>query len=704
MSVIFYQSAVVSIVVLSLGIFVLWHNRRSQKNISFFLFALSVFIWYCALALSFLVKTSLQANLIMRIGLIGATFIVITAYHFVAAFLKKESEKKYVYVSYGVGFFLIVLAFFSKLFMSEMANFHGGYYPRAGVLHPVYMLFLLILVSRMICLLYGRFMEIQGFVVERNRVKYMLLAIAVFSFAAVDFLTNLDFRIYPFGFVFVLLYSVIVTYAIVKHQLLDIEIIIKKTLVFAGLFMGAYAVFVFFAYFGSTIFEDFVKNRWVAMVPSVLIIVLMLRPLENFLRNATDKYLFQKKYDYRELLRKSTGEMLTLLKITDLVDRTVDELAGIIKLENASILIYDEAEDRLAVTAAVGFDKDKIYAFENGKKLWTYLYAEGKDHYFLKEKINEKNAKYTLELFAMIQQLRSDLLIPLTYNRRILGILSLGKKKSDEEFTQDDIDILLPLARTLSIAISNANLFSELSQAQAQAAQAEKMAVIGTLSAGINHEICNPLGIVRGQCEMFLLNYKDGFYKDRTSEELLAKAQEIMEKVIHETDRATTITKRLSAFAKPAKGTFSYDVKIEKELEEVLALISHDLRLDNIEIKKEIQANVPNVMADKKQVQEIFFNLIRNAAQAIKGKGEILLKVAADDKKVYVDVSDTGHGMDKSTLAQIFDPFFTTKEPGEGTGLGLFIVKQIVAKNDGEISVESTPGKGTTFRVVFNAV
>ena len=85
---------------------------------------------------------------------------------------------------------------------------------------------------------------------------------------------------------------------------------------------------------------------------------------------------------------------------------------------------------------------------------------------------------------------------------------------------------------------------------RAEAAQREKMAVIGTLSAGINHEICNPLGIARGQCEAFLLNLKDGLYKNKTTEELLQKAQEIMEKVIHETDRATTITKRLSSFAK----------------------------------------------------------------------------------------------------------------------------------------------------------
>src|SRR3989344_9541262 len=104
----------------------------------------------------------------------------------------------------------------------------------------------------------------------------------------------------------------------------------------------------------------------------------------------------------------------------------------------------------------------------------------------------------------------------------------------------------MTLARTLGIAIANAQLFDELSKTQAEAAQREKMAVIGTLAAGINHEICNPLGIVRGQCEMFLLNLRDGIYSSKDRDEICQIATDIMNKVIKETDRATGITKKLS--------------------------------------------------------------------------------------------------------------------------------------------------------------
>ncbi|MCM8760851.1 MAG: ATP-binding protein, partial [Candidatus Omnitrophica bacterium] len=281
---------------------------------------------------------------------------------------------------------------------------------------------------------------------------------------------------------------------------------------------------------------------------------------------------------------------------------------------------------------------------------------------------------------------------------------SLGKKKSDEDYTQDDLDILLPLARTLAIAVSNAELFEELGKTQAEAAQKEKMAVIGTLSAGINHEICNPLGIARGQCEAFLLNMKDGLYKNKSPEELLKKAEEIMGKVIKETDRATAITKKLSGFAKPAKGEAEI-VDIGKEIDEVFGLVGYELRLEKIEFDKKIEDGLPKIFVDRKQFQEVLFNLIRNAGQAIGEKGSITISAKREDAKVVIDIQDSGSGIAEDKIKELFNPFFTTKEPGKGTGLGLFIVRQVVEKNGGRIFLKNTKvGVGTTFTLEFPAM
>ncbi|MFH1878514.1 MAG: ATP-binding protein, partial [Candidatus Omnitrophota bacterium] len=465
-----------------------------------------------------------------------------------------------------------------------------------------------------------------------------------------------------------------------------------------GLFAASYSIIAFFTCLGSLFFDGFDSKRWIVLLPSIFMIVLILRPLEDFLRVLTDKFLFRKKYDYKDLLKTFSEEVLSVLELDKLLNLTVKKLSAIIHLGNAGILLYDDESDTFQLSAYNGGNCE-IGPVSGGDPLIRY-FRQNRE-FLLWDEFDEPQKGFR-GMDDTLNVLRAGLVIPLVSDKKLLGFLTLGKKNNEEDFTPDDIDILLPLSRTLSIAVTNAQLVENLSKAQSQAAQTEKMAVIGTLSAGINHEICNPLGIVRGQCEMFLLNYREGHYKDLSPEGMLEKAQEIMEKVVNEIDRATAITRKLSSFAKPASGEIMDGVNAGKELDNVIALVEHDLRLDKIEIKKEFDGTLPGISADPKQLQEIFFNIIRNAAQAIHGKGEIKITSRAAEGKVYIDISDTGVGISKANITQVFNPFFTTKIPSEGTGLGLFIVKQIVERNNGQIFVTSEEGKGTTFHLVFN--
>ena len=461
----------------------------------------------------------------------------------------------------------------------------------------------------------------------------------------------------------------------------------------------------------------------VGLTISGLIIIFTVRRIEDFLINVTDKYLFQKKYDYKELLKTFTTEVLTVLDLNNLTNLTVQKLSNIVKPNSCAILLLDEQTDELKLSSSRGLKDDKV-TLSKQNELVTFL--EKSQTYVLKSQ-STPSAKIPDVILNNMARLEAEMVVPLILHEKFIGMLSLGKKKSDENYTQDDIDILLPLARTLAIAISNAELFDELGKTQAEAAQREKMAVIGTLASGINHEICNPLGIARGQCEAFLLNKKDGIYKNKSEAEQLKEVMRIMELVIKETDRATAITKKLSSFAKPSKGEVADDVDIAKEVDEVLALVGYELKLDKIELTKNIPADLPHIRADKKQLQEIFFNLIRNAAQAIKetgritisareegdisfnGKiGDVSLKNAALDiekrpqhSKVIIEIADTGSGIPADKVEMIFNPFYTTKEPGKGTGLGLFIVRQVVERNKGKISLKSKVGEGTTFTLEF---
>ncbi len=261
------------------------------------------------------------------------------------------------------------------------------------------------------------------------------------------------------------------------------------------------------------------------------------------------------------------------------------------------------------------------------------------------------------------------------------------------------------------MAVSNAQLFDETKQLQEREKQAvvlamqkDKLATIGTLSAGINHEICNPLGIVKAQCEAFLLDLEDGILIGKSSQDLLDRTATIMRGALKQIDRATAITQKLSNFAKPVKETKVEEVSVPAEVEEVMPLVGHDLKLQKIDIKTEMPQHLPNIRVDRKQLQEVLFNIIRNAGQAVTPPGTIWVRARhLDEDVVRIEIQDTGSGIPADKIEKIWDPFFTTKEPGKGTGLGLFIVRQIVERNKGRITVESTVGKGTTFFLDFPA-
>jgi len=698
---------------LGLTLFFLFWMKKKHSSLKWFVgFTFSATVWHFG-AFVFAACPKAAYNLAFwgwKIAYMGAFFSVAFFFHFIICHLELKRQ----WIVALVYLFATFFSFFtwydsSRYFLGDMHFVFDSFYWIDALKYKNPLFFIFYISFFWIVLGYGFFLLLKALKrasgTEHRKLKYLIVAVSIGWIGTNPlFLPAFRFEVYPYSNFLVALYPLFVAYVVIRHKVMDIEVVIKKTLIFTGLFAVAFGVFSGVAYLGSIWFENVIENRWIALVPSVLAIVVILRPLENFLRDITDKFLFQKKYDYKHLIKTFTEEVLTVIEFHDLVHTTVNKLTEILKLDNAMLFLYNEDGEQYQLAAAV-LPKDSgkvVTALDENGAIAAYMRKRRK--FFLLNGVRQQKFPPP-ETMKELQKLETALIIPLiVHNDNMIGVLSLGKKKSDEEFTQDDIDVLLPLAKTLSIAMSNATLFKELSKAQARAAQREKMAVIGTLSAGINHEICNPLGIARGQCEMFLLNMAEGVYKGKTQKELLAKAQEIMMKVIHETDRATLITRKLSSFAKPATGEIMDDVSLGKEVKVVISLLEHDLKLDDIVIEKEIPENLPNISADRKQLQEIFFNIIRNAVQSIKGSGEIFIRLSSNGKKVYVEIEDTGVGISKSELDQIFDPFFTTKDPGKGTGLGLYIVKQIIEKNNGKISVQSELKKGTTFLLTFDAI
>lgn len=496
---------------------------------------------------------------------------------------------------------------------------------------------------------------------------------------------------------FVLVYG----WAIVRHQFMDVEVVIKRTLVFAGL-VGSVVMMVSLVTFvmqDAAVRFVSVPKIW-SHVLAATIIAASYGRVRAWLERITDRYLFQRKYDYKQLLKQFSDDVIVTTDLQKVVQNTVRTLSKTIKPESCSLFLLNKEAHRYDIVASRGVESRSLTLAEH-EPLVRLLRAT---HEPIGTEGELGKVRLPEEVTQRIAQLKARLCLPLQVHDELKGVLCLGKKRSDQKFTKDDLDILLPLSKTLGIAISNAQLFSDLSKTQAEAAQKEKLAVIGTLSAGINHEIRNPLGIIKAQCETFVLDWQEGLLKNVPGQEVVERCLAIMRGALYHIDRATTITQKLSNFAKPIQELEVQSVSVPTEVAEVLTLLRHDLKLEQITIQNDVPSDLPRITADRRQIQEVLFNLIRNAAQAIHPPGTITVRASQLNGRVQIEITDTGAGIPTTHLEKIYDPFFTTKEPGKGTGLGLFIVRQIVERNKGLIAVKSAVGAGTTFSLEFPSV
>lgn len=229
-----------------------------------------------------------------------------------------------------------------------------------------------------------------------------------------------------------------------------------------------------------------------------------------------------------------------------------------------------------------------------------------------------------------------------------------------------------------------------------QVIEAGKLASVGELAAGIAHEINNPVAVMVEEAGWIedLLGEPD-FHTGDNLEELKRALRQIRTQGA----RCKEITHKLLSFARKTDPT-ERDIQVNDMLEEIVSLSEQRARYSNVKIRKEFAPDLPTIYASPSELQQVFLNLINNGIDAIGTEGGSIDVITRQDGKfVVVDVADTGQGIPRANLARIFDPFFTTKPVGKGTGLGLSICYGIIKKLNGEISVNSAVGMGTTFHV-----
>ena len=346
-------------------------------------------------------------------------------------------------------------------------------------------------------------------------------------------------------------------------------------------------------------------------------------------------------------------------------------------------------------------------------------------------------------------RVRSFLATPLRVRDRVLGVLTVSAEEPDR-FHEGDVELLAAVANQVALAMDKAESFQtieemsrsledkvrvrteqlrvtneelrgayrDLQATQLQLIQREKMASVGQLVAGVAHELNNPIGFISSnvatltdfvrRLRSMLETYQDAPLPEAARERIQARRGELqvdyalkyldsmLAGIREGADRTRKIVGDLRVFARTPDDVWQA-IDPHEDLESSLTLLNHLLK-DRITVVRDY-GQLGAVECVRSQIDQVFLNVLANAAQAIPGQGTISIQTRSEGESAVIRIADTGPGIPAGVIGRVFDPFFTTKPVGEGTGLGLSISYEIVAKHGGEIRAESPPDGGAVFTI-----
>lgn len=610
--------------------------------------------------------------------------------------------------------------------------------------------------------------------------------------------------------------------AIVRYRLLDVEVIVKRTLdysvalavvaaIYAGLLQGFQRVFSI----GDA------GNSWVLAAVVTVIALLLVPPVKQAIQNALDRAFYRDRYDYRRALVGFARDLNSDLDLNRLAERLVSRVTETLLVDRMALMLADGASPHFESVRASGFADRPPARLSRASSIGARLCA---GHTVALDDPIAAN-RFEAEDVEFWRDEGLYHFIPCVSGERTIALLAVGRRNNGESLNSEDTALLAAVAGQIATALENARLYRQLHvkaleldrvrafnenileslddglmvtdlddrvvrwnraleqlygvprteavgqrlrdlfetpiaeaisaarrdtpdgatlsripmtirgeaagstvivnaavvplrasdeqftttvgtiviledvtrrvELEEQLQISEKMASIGLLAAGVAHEVNTPLTGISSFTQMLL----EGADPDDSRTRLL-------EKIERQTFRAAKIVNSLLNLSRApsAAGKDLTSVDLNEVIDEVLALLEHQLGVQSITVRRELSADSVVIVGEEHKLQQVFLNLFLNAKDAMPKGGWLSVVTSSTGDRVTVELADTGSGIPSEYLGRIYDPFFTTKAIGQGTGLGLSITYGIVREHEGSIDCESTVGRGTRFMLEFPSV
>ncbi len=426
------------------------------------------------------------------------------------------------------------------------------------------------------------------------------------------------------------------------------------------------------------------------------------------LRNAVLEEDSRRKTERLELIGDLTRALAGTLDVDRLLGLALRQVLAVTRGEHGYVFFGDDLAcraslDREGRALAEVVVSRSVIARVRADRLPLTILDIGQD-----EELQQKAS-------LMIRNVRSVMCVPLVLDEHLIGLIYVSSSTANKTFGRHDLDVLTAIAAQVALMLQNAQAYEtikelnlgleakvqertqalqaamrELTETQAQLLETEKLATVGTLAAGVAHEINNPLGAVLTNAQLLKLDAEDPETIDSLT--LIEEGAR----------RCMEIVQALLKYSKPPQAAYQ-TLDVRAIVEDTLAMVERQHELDGIEVSAEL-ADAPGVLGDAAELRQVVVQLLLNAADAIRerpGAGQVHVTLRRELVGLVLAVTDDGAGISPEVLRRIFDPFFTTKRVGSGQGLGLSVCRRVIEKHGGRIQVVSQPGAGAVVTVVL---
>lgn len=690
-----------------IGFFVWFQNKTSFTHIFFLLFTSSSSVLSIVNIISLNQETPIATLNWARWAIFVAIFYSLTLFLMIHTFPDKQLKLSRLKLGILLALCAVVLVLTrTSLIFTDIIGTGGSSTVVPGPAIPLFGLTTGFLILGAITILISRYRRSKGLL--KAQLQTLLFGVIISSvllfvtnFVFVVLLKNVSFL--SFSSAYFLIFSGFTAYAILAHQLFDIRVIIKRTLVYSGLLLFATMAYSMIIFFFAAIFGDqqvFTVRAFIANLIAAGLIASFFEPLRRWLVDITDKYLFVGEYNPQTATAQLADTLANVLDLDEALQGMMAVLTHSLRVKEAvTFILQADPEKGLIVrrVQAIGYPSTSGLTLATNSPLMTY-FTNQKSRLIVTEELKQivpptaarlaaavsAAVKQQTELIQILDSFGSAVAVPIRVGEKLIGILLMGPKLSGDVYSANDLQFLDVSAKQTAAAIEKSRFYED------DQLKSEFVSIA-------SHELLTPTAAIEGYLSMIL---------DEKMAHVDPKAEEYLRKVQSSAHRLAELVSDLLSVSRIEGGR----IVINKQPIEVSPVIQSVI--DEIKVKAD-QAGIrlsylaptqplPKVLADPERVAQVVTNLVSNAIKYNRPKGMIEISTQIDGKIVIVHVRDNGIGIDAKHLPHLFEKFYrvhddTAAAEKVGTGLGLYITKSIVELQGGKIGVRSQPGVGSIF-------